>query len=759
LFEHSVPHFSPDSRYLLTTSDDGEMRLYALQEGKLEPAKRAHPSGGKRPLAARFSSDGRFIAVGFADVSVVQVLDAQTLNDAARPSMTGVEDSLGNVAWSADGRYLLASGRWEASDKVAVRRWPVRDWSHYEDLPLTSNTVMDLVPLPGGSVLFASQDPAWGVISSEFRVQQRRDAHVADLRNQWLIFGLSLDARGLRFGYEIRGRDAHSFDVASRTLGNDAPELAAARTSVEGLDVRNWKKELDPSLNGQALKLQPYETSRSLAIAPDAQRFVLGTEWWLRLFDRSGKQLWAQPVPGVAWVVNWSTDGRYIVAGYGDGTIRWHRPSDGAEVLAFFPHADRKRWIVWTPEGFYAASDSEAEELMGYHLNRGKDREGEFISARQLREHFYQPGLISRRLDADGDALVAEAVKKLGDVQQLLTGAKALPPLVELISDAELSGEEEVTIKVRVEDRGGGVGGLIYYVDGAPQTGRQAGVFADGTESRTFAYPPGSRRIEVAALNRNGVEGTRQAVVATFTGPARDAALHIFAVGIEKYQSPRLELRHSTADAREVADEIAKRAKSLFRRGVSVPRVLTESQASLRGIEEAFAEMKKAIKPEDTLVIFLAGHGEAPIDKGYTFLPWDFEPGGEGLNETRLRKMLADSPTQTLLLLDTCDAGGATDMIAAAYDRLGVISKRAMIGASRRGQLAREGYKGHGVFSAALLNVMAGKSEDGEDNLGVHALKVYVDREVNKIIRAMGGGYQQKVSSFLGSADFPLVKR
>lgn len=188
---------------------------------------------------------------------------------------------------------------------------------------------------------------------------------------------------------------------------------------------------------------------------------------------------------------------------------------------------------------------------MGYHLNRGKDREGEFVSARQLREHFYQPELISRRLDADGDALMAEAVKKLGDVQQLLAGAKALPPLVELLSDAEVSGEEEVTIKVRVKDRGGAIGGLKYYVDDVPQDGRQAGFFADGSESRTFPYPPGRRRIEVAGLSRDRVEGARQAVMATFTGPARDAALHIFAVGVENYKSLKPELRHSTADARE----------------------------------------------------------------------------------------------------------------------------------------------------------------------------------------------------------------
>ncbi len=40
---------------------------------------------------------------------------------------------------------------------------------------------------------------------------------------------------------------------------------------------------------------------------------------------------------GVVWAVNLSADGRFVVAGYGDGTIRWHRFRDGREVLALFP--------------------------------------------------------------------------------------------------------------------------------------------------------------------------------------------------------------------------------------------------------------------------------------------------------------------------------------------------------------------------------------------------------------------------------------
>jgi uncharacterized caspase-like protein len=326
--------------------------------------------------------------------------------------------------------------------------------------------------------------------------------------------------------------------------------------------------------------------------------------------------------------------------------------------------------------------------------------------------------------------------------------------------------EDEDKLILRLEDDVGGIESVVFYVDGQHNQGRQGGFAADVTETRSFPLPPGRRvLIEVAAINRAGIASERRGVNAMATGPVQESALHIFAIGVQKYRDPKLALAHSAADARELANEIAQRAKPLFKRGVFVASLLTDEQATLDGIEKAFAQLKTRMKPQDTLVIFLAGHGEAPLDRGYTFLPWDFQrgaagPAGEGLNERRLRQWLEESPSQTLLLLDTCDAGAAVHMLEGAYERLSKLTKKVMIGASRQGEYALEGYQGHGVFTAALLRVLRTKPGEGaEPELRVTRLRADVEDEVRRIQREQSNTYLQRVSGYIGAANFPLVRR
>jgi hypothetical protein len=766
-------HFSPDGRRLVTTSYDGQVRLYPVNNGTLGQPTRASLGGGHRPFDARFSPDGRRIAVGFDDSTVVQVLDARTLKEVARPSTVGVDNgNLESVAWSTDGRFLVAGGQWAAGGKAHVRRWQVNAWSQYRDVAVANTIVEDFVALPGGGLLFAAADPAWGVLNAAGQIQSRQDGAIADLRGPDQL-RLSADGRRVRFGYQWPGQEARSFDLVSRSLGADDAAPAAARTAAPGLAIKTWQDRTDPTLNGQPLQLQQYEISRSLAVAPDAQHFVLGANWSLRLFGRAGREVWQQPVPGVAWAVNISADGRLVVVGYGDGTIRWHRLSTGEEVLAMFPHADRQRWMAWTPEGFYATSGPAAEDLLGYHLNRGKAREGEFISARQLREHFYQPGLISQRLDANGDALLAEAVQKLGDVRELLAGAKAPAPVVELLSDAQITTAGEVPVKVRIKDQGGSIGRLIYRIDGIELQGRMGGIAADGTDSRTFPLPrqQGQHEITVSATNARGVESKPVRIVAqVHPGPSAAPSLHVLAIGVSLYREKDMQrgVRFAARDA-DTMGQVFRAQGTRFYRSVNV-RVLSDAQATGDAIRTALAELASQIAAKDVFVLYLAGHGVS-FDRDYHFIPWDAVYTStaalrqRSLTHEHFRELLAKIPaTKTVVLLDTCSAGafgrqdGRNIGEKDAIDRLSRLTGRAMIAATADDKMAIEGEGGHGAFTFALLEGLRGKADrDGNGTVEVHELAYHVQERLPEITRKWG--YEQFPFSSMEGHFFPLVPK
>lgn len=99
-----------------------------------------------------------------------------------------------------------------------------------------------------------------------------------------------------------------------------------------------------------------------------------------------------------AWGVNIAGNGKVAVAALGDGTIRWYRLQDGKELVALFPYQDRKRWILWTPEGYYDASAG-AANLIGWHINQGPDKEAKFIPLGEQQEKYHRPDLIMKVLD------------------------------------------------------------------------------------------------------------------------------------------------------------------------------------------------------------------------------------------------------------------------------------------------------------------------------------------------------------------------
>jgi WD40 repeat protein len=112
-----------------------------------------------------FSPDGERVAVAYDDSTAVNLLSGKDLGFLHAADISGVDGAnILVVGWSADGRYLFAGGEGNGNK---IRRWENADSGRHIDLKAAHNTVMGLLPLKNGGVLFAAQDPAFGIIDAQ----------------------------------------------------------------------------------------------------------------------------------------------------------------------------------------------------------------------------------------------------------------------------------------------------------------------------------------------------------------------------------------------------------------------------------------------------------------------------------------------------------------------------------------------------------------------------------------------------------------
>jgi len=380
------------------------------------------------------------IAVGYNDTTQVSVYSGKTLDFLYSPDTSGVNNFLGAVALFAEGRTLYAGGGYWTGSETLIRTWIANGRGKYRDLVGPRGVVMDIRALPHGRMIFGAEDPAWAVIDDLGNRIRFCPPPVADFRNMRTAFRLSHGGGRVAFGYEVNGKSPASFDVNGRLL-TDGPAdntLLSPRTKAPGIVVTDWENSSFPKLNGKPIVLEDGERSASLAVSPDGRCFVLGTNRYLRCYGSSGSEIWKADAPGAGWAVNISGDGRLVVAAFTDGTIRWYQLKKSLknrrELLALFPHNDRKRWVLWTPSGYYDASAG-GEDLIGWHINNGKDKAADFFPISRFREQFYRPDVVAKVLETlDEQEAVKLADREAGRKARETAVDRMQPPVVTILS-------------------------------------------------------------------------------------------------------------------------------------------------------------------------------------------------------------------------------------------------------------------------------------------------------------------------------------
>jgi len=721
---------------LATVAYDNQVRLYERDLTK-PPRILKIPGDGDaaRPVRLAFSPDGALLAFTYEKSNRISVIDVAQMQlkgqfDTALLKNGGVFD----IEFSADGKNLFAAG----SIMTTKQRYPLIRWDVAGlGKPVVleggaEEAVTGLVATATGGIAFVSAAGEIGLYGPDARIVFNKSSVRADMRMKTVNnFAVAQDGTGVWFGLKLGAKDPWRFDVEKLAF-NAMP----ARPSdyilpiTDTLDIKNWTQSQQPTLNGKPVEV--FAGSRSLSIAPDARSFAIGTDLYLFRLDEAGKRLWMTSGGCTVWGVNHSADGSLIITANDDGTIRWHRASDGVELLALFVHVPDKRWIAWTPSGYYAASPG-GEDLIGWHINgKSWNDTPSFFPASLLREKFYRPDIVQLVLKTKD---VAAAVIQANEAARRKEEETKLPAVVEIVSDPR--GIETDRPELELTYR-------LHSPSGRAVTRLEMRI--DGQLTQTRAMQEVNEELELERDNRMSLLlPPRDAVVSltAFIGDQPSAAasvpvkwtgaklsgdkpkLYALLVGVSAYREPSLRLNYAAKDAIDV--EAALRAQKGKFFGDVETVLLLDDKADEDDIEIELTRLSKKVGPNDYAFVFMAGHGVTDRRGSFHFLPANAslaedELAAKSLSGLVIRDNLRTIQGKVLFFMDACNAGSGIAGGQALADMTGFANEFAqangvvMYASSTGRQFSYEKAEwGNGAFTKALLATLEDKEAFGGD--------------------------------------------
>lgn len=737
---------------LATASYDGYIRLYNVSpNGIRRIAKKKAPSGTQL-FSLKFSADGSKLAVGYLKDKnsrpTIDVFSSHNLKHLYSPNTSGLKRNLEVVAWSADGKSLYAGGypiKMGRSYFAPIFKWDKEGKGVRTRFRAARAPIQDICPLKNGGIAFVCYDTAWGIIADhDMRVFIQRPA-IAAFAGHQKGFPISPDATKVLFSYKPKFMVPALFDVEKRTVEvypHSEDNLIWPLVNISGLDITDWRDAKHPKLNGVELKLRKNEISRCLAIAPDGNSFVLGTEWNLYRFDKKGRLIWKIAVPSVTHSVNISQNSRIAVVAIADGTIRWYRVKDGKEFLAFFPHNDRRRWIAWTPEGYYMSSPY-GDELIGWHINNGIDREAEFYTAMQFERILYRPDYVRAYFHHLGDPqkLTKELESDVFDIKNL---ASIAPPKLKIFFDQKAStvSSSKIQLNITAEKTSLPMRYYTVFVNNIPITAAAERSLSSSEQDKFF------RKVEIPLFNSDNkirvevFNGTSLGLAKTdiyMSGTPQKKSrgnICLVAVGVNHFKHIP-DLDYAAFDAENIANFYKKKKGNLFNQiYTKVISDYSEPKPLKKNIIKSLEFLKQA-KAQDTVIVFLASHGLSDPAGNYYFVPKDAQPKDlEKLQQSGERgksivlenfdsliswelffEALRSVPGKRLLIVDTCYAkkiSGTLDIHSLA--KRSATSSFALLAASQGNEQSQEFPQGkQGLFTYALLKGLAGDGDINRD--------------------------------------------
>ncbi|MBU0515250.1 MAG: caspase family protein, partial [Proteobacteria bacterium] len=655
--------FSPDGKLLVSAGYDQSLRLWRTEDGGLVREMTGHQG---QIWAAAYSPDGRYIVSGGYQDKILKLWDG--LDGGFIKDLAVLRQGPPGLCFSPDGKRVVAGAQEGEGDFTC----PV--------IEVPSGRVLSGFDGHHNSVKAAavSPDGRWAATAGgndnevwvwELDTGRPVKKMVGAGRPVWSV-GLAGDDGRIAWGNRYTNYDRRKSGPWEWFMGlKDGPEWcvslggelldesgllgAVHRHGPYSLEVRQggpmgWYAVLQILKDGRVereIEWGPESGSehRCFTFTPDGKTVVSGgNNGVLTAYDvLTGREVTDFiGHESEVWAVAVSKDGRFLVSGSADQTFRlWDLTGiDGRPrtypLVSFFVGTDRE-WVAWTPKGYYTGS-VKGDRYIGWHVNRGPEREAEFYPAERFAAGFFRPDVIAAVLAA-GD--VQKGIERAGQIRKAeskVDVGNMLPPMAFFVQpDRNYLETSAPVLKVRAWARsitGEPVTEMKLLLGGRPVDERDLILETrpDASEMRLekeIALTPGKNTLTLLAANRHA-RSNPETITVVYQGrpEAEDSykpTLYVLAVGVSRYENEAINLGLADVDAQALAEVLKRQEGRLYGR-VKV-RLLLNEEATRGAVLDGLDWLLSEATQKDVAVLFLAGHGVNDNRGGYYFLGHDVD--------------------------------------------------------------------------------------------------------------------------------------
>ena len=767
--------FSPDGLHILTANGDSTAKLWTLAGEEVH----TFSDDMQGIETVKFSPNGKYVITEGPSLTKLWSLDGYLIQTFSRQK----------IVFSPNSKYLLTKGS-KAASLFDLQGYIIHSFEGHTSSIFWANFT------PGGEMIYTKNyggktircwDLKGGELQPTIESQSWDANYYRNFDGKYSLThptSTSIVLSDLQ-GREIQTFEGHDGDITSGALSPDGHFILTG--SLDGT-AKLW------NLLGQEIQSFKGHTSEVLSVdfSRDGQ-YVLtaSSDYTAKLWDLKGREMKTLRHAAKVSFAHFSFDGKYVLTCSGDqgfinpgnNTIKLWSFATGQE-LATLVSIDSADWVVTTPSGLFDASRG-AMKLMYYLQGL------EVIELDQLKERYYEPGLLTKIMGFDKSPL-----RNVSNFDQV-----ALYPEIK----ADIEKDQFI---IQLTERNGGLGKLSLFINGKEvqediNPNRLKNLSIDLNTFTKYYRSDTEDTLALRVYNQENwlksqayelpylstkAKGNMQPGKTT-PGPKTKPSLYALAIGTSKYAGDHhLDLSFADLDAEALAKALQDAGSALFTGADTHVRALTSTGKTPAdictkiNIQQAFKDIAAKAKPEDVVVVFFSGHGLAygPAEKEqFYYLTKDI--GSEKLDDKSIReayaissdeltKWLTEIPAQKqVMIIDACNAGKVVESLAAvvskelnpsqirALDRMKDRTGMFILTGSAKDKVSYEASQyGQGLLTYSLLQGMSGPGLKDRKNVDVMTLFQYACDKVPELAQGIGGVQTPVLAVPDGGASFEI---